>query len=129
MATALGTKIVLTASATEMSDFLNNPFIAFVAGFGKGPIPLGFVRKTLYPPVERKIDGRAGFAPYGLRKVEAMLLQSGFSEQGRGGGSSRGFGRFHRSRNQGSGHIVNGSNRDGLCRARLTPQLSAEGNP
>jgi radical SAM superfamily enzyme YgiQ (UPF0313 family) len=81
LATALGTKIVLTASATEMSDFLNNPFIAFVAGFGKGPIPLGFVRKTLYPPVERKVDGRAGFAPYGLRKVEAMLLQSGFSEQ------------------------------------------------
>jgi radical SAM superfamily enzyme YgiQ (UPF0313 family) len=81
LATALGTKIVLTASATEMSDFLNNPFIAFVAGFGKGPIPLGFVRKTLYPPVERKVDGRAGFAPYGLRKVEAMLVQSGFSEQ------------------------------------------------
>ncbi len=81
MASGLGTKIVLTASATEMSDFLNNPFIAFVAGFGKGPIPLGFVRKTLYPPVERKVDGRAGFAPYGLRKVEAMLLQNGFSEQ------------------------------------------------
>jgi radical SAM superfamily enzyme YgiQ (UPF0313 family) len=76
-----GTKIILTASATEMSDFLNNPFIAFVAGFGKGPIPLGFVRKTLYPPVERRPDGRAGFAPYGLRKVEAMLLQNGFSEQ------------------------------------------------
>jgi len=33
----LGRKIVLTASATEMSDFFNNPFIAFVGGFGKGP--------------------------------------------------------------------------------------------
>ena len=81
MASGSGIKIVLTASATEMSDFYNNPFIAFVAGFGKGPIPLGFVRKTLYPPVERKPDGRARFAPYGLRKVEAMLLESGFTEK------------------------------------------------
>ena len=81
MASASGTKIVLTASATEMSDFYNNPFIAFVAGFAKGPVPLTFVRKTLYPPVERKPDGRARFAPYGLRKVESMLLENGFSEK------------------------------------------------
>ena len=81
MASASGVKIVLTASATEMSDFYNNPFIAFVAGFGKGPVPLGFVRKTLYPPVDRKPDGRAKFASYGLRKVEAMLLEAGFTEK------------------------------------------------
>lgn len=81
MASGSGVKIVLTASATEMSDFYNNPFIAFVAGFGKGPVPLSFVRKTLYPPVERKPDGRARFAPYGLRKVEAMLLKNGFTEK------------------------------------------------
>lgn len=79
--TLLGTKIVLTASATEMSDFLNNPFIAFVGGFGKGPIPLGYVRKTLYPPVGRTADGRSGFAPCGLRKVEAMLLENGFLQK------------------------------------------------
>ncbi len=77
----LGTKIVLTASATEMSDFWNNPFIAFAGGFGKGPIPLSYVRKTLYPHCGRKADGQAKFAPYGLRKVEAILLESGFSEQ------------------------------------------------
>src|SRR3989337_309690 len=80
MTTSSGVKIVLTASATEMSDFFNNPFMAFSAGFGLGPIPLGFARKTLYPPVERYPDGRAKFAPYGLRKVEAMLLESGFTE-------------------------------------------------
>ena len=71
---------MLTASATEMSDFANSPFMAFVAGFGKGPLPLGFVRKTLYPPVPRNSDGTARYAPYGLRKVEAMLLKNGFSE-------------------------------------------------
>ncbi|HUJ84389.1 MAG TPA: radical SAM protein [Candidatus Acidoferrales bacterium] len=81
MASGSGAKIVLTASATEMSDFYNNPFIAFTAGFARGPFPLTLVRKTLYPPVDRKPDGRARFAPYGLRKVEAMLLENGFTEK------------------------------------------------
>jgi len=63
-----------------MSDFFNNPFIAFVGGFGKGPIPLWYIRKALYPPVEQGPDGRARYAPYGLRKVEALLLKSGFGE-------------------------------------------------
>jgi radical SAM superfamily enzyme YgiQ (UPF0313 family) len=75
-----GTKIVLTSSATEMSDYHNSPFIAFVAGFAKGPAPLWFLRRYLYPPVESNSDGRAKYAPYGLRKVEALLLENGFSE-------------------------------------------------
>lgn len=78
--TTSGTKIVLTASATEMSEFGNNPFVAFVGGFGSGPVPKWLIRKYLYPPVEHTADGRAKLAPYGLRKVEAMLLKNGFSE-------------------------------------------------
>lgn len=81
MASKSGVKIVLTASATEMSDFYNNPFIAFVGGFAKGPVPLWLLRKVLYPPVERDgLGGRAKYAPYGLRKVEALLLENGFTE-------------------------------------------------
>jgi radical SAM superfamily enzyme YgiQ (UPF0313 family) len=80
MASNQGVKIVLTASATEMSDFYNSPFIAFVAGFAKGPVPLWFVRKKLYPPAGRNNDGRAKYAPYGLRKVEALLLENGFDK-------------------------------------------------
>jgi len=76
-----GVKVVLTASATEMSDFANSPFAAFVSGFGKGPVPLWFVRRALYAPVERNNgDGRVKYAPYGLRKIEALLLKNGFSE-------------------------------------------------
>jgi len=76
-----GTKIVLTASATEMSDFANNPFVAFAGGFAKGPIPLWFMRRMLYPPAGgRDGSGRAMFAPYGLRKVEALLLENGYAE-------------------------------------------------
>jgi radical SAM superfamily enzyme YgiQ (UPF0313 family) len=80
MAGHSGVKVVLTASATEMSDFYNSQFIAFVGGFAKGPVPLWFLRKKLYPPAGYTSDGRAKFAPYGLRKVEALLLQNGFSE-------------------------------------------------
>jgi len=80
MANNQSIKVVLTASATEMSNYCDNPFAAFVAGFAKGPVPLWFLRKTLYPPVEREGDGRAKQAPYGLRKVEALLLENGFSE-------------------------------------------------
>lgn len=79
MQTASGKKIVLTASATEMSDFLNNPFIAFVGGFGKGPIPLSYVRKTLYPSCGDKNNREAQYAPYGLRKVESILIEGGFN--------------------------------------------------
>jgi len=81
MANNPGVRVVLTASATEMSDFANNPFVAFVGGFAKGPFPLWLLRRVLYPPVERRHDnGRAKYAPYGLRKVEALLLESGFKE-------------------------------------------------
>ena len=80
MSSKQGVKIVLTASATEISDFFNNPFIAFVGGFSKGPIPLWLTRKQLYPPVENNHNGTAKYAPYGLRKVEGVLLQNGFDE-------------------------------------------------
>ena len=76
-----GTKIVLTASATEMSEYGNNPFVAFVGAFASGPVPKWIIRKYLYPPVERTTEGRAKNAPYGLRKIEAILLANGFSEQ------------------------------------------------
>ncbi len=62
-----------------MSDFLNNPFIAFTGGFGKGPVPLSYVRKTLYPHRPKRSDGQASYAPYGLRKVESILLEGGFT--------------------------------------------------
>jgi len=75
-----GYKVILTASATEMSDYYDNPFVAFVAGFGKGPVPFWLLRKALYPPVQHDGDRRAKQAPYGLRKVEALLLENGFSE-------------------------------------------------
>ena len=63
-----------------MSDYHNDPFTAFIAGFSKGPVPLWILRKALYPSVESNCDGSAKYAPYGLRKVEALLLENGFAD-------------------------------------------------
>ncbi len=70
-----GVKIVLTASSIEMSDFNLNPFLAFAGGF-----PQVLVQKKLYPPVPSNEDGSAKFAPYGLRKVESLLIDE-FGEE------------------------------------------------
>ena len=68
-----GIPIVLTASTIEMSDFNLNPFIAFTGGFPTKIVPIKILRKYWYPITPSEDDGRAGFAPYGLRKIEALL--------------------------------------------------------
>ncbi len=70
-----GVPIVLTGSATDMSDFKLNPFIAFAGGFPTAIIPRFLLRKYLYPRVPLNGDKSAKFAPYGLRKIEAGLVR------------------------------------------------------
>ncbi len=70
-----GVMIVLTASNLEMSDFNLNPFLAFAGGF-----PQFLVQKNLYPSLPSNPDGTAKFAPYGLRKVESLLIEE-FGEE------------------------------------------------
>lgn len=71
------TKIVLTAPATEMSEYNNNPAIAFVAGFSKPYIlPRSFLVKNLYKNEEEDDNYRAKYAPLGLRRIEAALIDS-----------------------------------------------------
>ena len=72
---------MLTSSATEMSGFRRNPFFSFVGSFPKGVLPLSFCRR-FYPPVLKKDvaaseKGITHYAPYGLRKVEAALIDNG----------------------------------------------------
>ncbi|MFQ5999329.1 MAG: B12-binding domain-containing radical SAM protein [Candidatus Bathyarchaeia archaeon] len=75
-----GSKIVLTASVGEMSDYKLNPFVAFIGSFPKTLFPLWLLRKCWYPPPENNGDKTVKYAPYGLRKVEASLLENGFDE-------------------------------------------------
>lgn len=62
-----------------MSGHHGKIFCGFGACISNPPFPLWFVRGLFYPPVRHR-DGQADLAPYALRKVEACLLDSGFSE-------------------------------------------------
>jgi len=70
-----GIPIVLTGSTTDMSDFKLNPFRAFTGGFPTGIVPRKLLRKYWYPPVSNNGDGTAKYAPYGIRKIEALLIK------------------------------------------------------
>jgi len=70
-----GVPIVLTGSATDMSDFKLNPFVAFTGGFPTRIIPKKLLRKYWYPPVSNNGDDTAKYAPYGIRKIEAVLIK------------------------------------------------------
>lgn len=70
-----GIPIVLTASEVEMSDFNLNLVLAFAGSFPLGLMPRRLIKRTLYPANPFDEDGKAKFAPYGLRKVEAMLIK------------------------------------------------------
>lgn len=78
---AQGVPIVLTGSATDMSDFKLSPFMAFTGGFPTAIIPRFLLRKYLYPKVPTNEDCTAKFAPYGLRKIEALLIEEFGSQQ------------------------------------------------
>lgn len=67
-----GTEIVLTASRSDMSDFGNDAFNAFQSTF-----PYKLAKKRLSRFLEPIIngDGTTHHAPYGLRKIEALLVK------------------------------------------------------
>lgn len=77
---AEGVPIVLTGSATDMSDFKLSPFRAFTGGFPTAIIPRFLLRRYWYPRVPKNGKDIAKFAPYGMRKIEAALIRE-FGEQ------------------------------------------------
>lgn len=75
-----GVPIVLTGSATDMSDFHLDPFAAFAAGFPTKIFPRRYMKRKFYPPVPSNPDGSVKYAPYGLRKIETLLMKE-FGEE------------------------------------------------
>lgn len=73
-------KIILTADETMMSLYRPGMFMGFTTCMPQGILPGWLYFRTFAPPVPRR-DGRAVFADYGLRMVEASLLEAGFSEE------------------------------------------------
>jgi radical SAM superfamily enzyme YgiQ (UPF0313 family) len=67
-----GKLIVLTASRAEMSHYDYDPFVAFTSTFPHKLIP-SKLRQKWMRPINRE-DGSNQFAPYGLRKIETILM-------------------------------------------------------
>lgn len=76
--TKTGYKIVLTADRTLMSEYHGGLFFGFSACVPKGLIPDWVYFSLLSPSVEVNEDGSAMYAPCGIRKIEAALLDYGF---------------------------------------------------
>ena len=73
-----GKLIVLTSSRSEMSQYDYDPFVAFTCTFPHRLIPRKN-RERWLRPIDRE-DGTNKFAPYGLRKIEALLTDE-FGEE------------------------------------------------
>ncbi|MFQ5909986.1 MAG: B12-binding domain-containing radical SAM protein [Thermoplasmata archaeon] len=74
-----GVPIVLTAPRSEISTYSGDPFTAFVAVFPRKLIP-ALIVKDEWLEAENNEDGTARFLPYGLRKVESLLIEE-FGEE------------------------------------------------
>jgi radical SAM superfamily enzyme YgiQ (UPF0313 family) len=72
-------RIVLTADETLMSDYNKHVFLGFAA-CGPKLIPDWLYTKVFCPPVKEE-NGRAKYAHCGQRKIEASLLNNGFSQK------------------------------------------------
>jgi radical SAM superfamily enzyme YgiQ (UPF0313 family) len=71
--------VILTADETMMSRYRGGMFLGFATCAPKGVIPDWLFFAAFAPPVKRK-KGRALYADFGTRVVEASLLSHGFTE-------------------------------------------------
>jgi radical SAM superfamily enzyme YgiQ (UPF0313 family) len=60
-----------------MSNYNNDEFLGFGASAPPNVVPEWFFKLLFFPPI-KTVDGIPIQAPYGLRKVEAQLLNEGF---------------------------------------------------
>ena len=75
-----GKKIVLTSDTTMMSSYHGGVMLGFAAIMPRATLPDWVFQNFFCPPVPALEDGRAALAPCGMRKVEASLLEAGFSQ-------------------------------------------------
>lgn len=70
--------IILTADRTLMSNYRGKEFLGFATSAPPNILPEWFYKIMFFPPVKNK-RGLPLEAPYGLRKIEAKLLDEGFN--------------------------------------------------
>jgi len=71
------TKVLLTADRTLMSNYRNDEFLGFGTTAPPNVVPDWFFQLLFFPPI-KTLNGIPIQAPYGLRKIEAQLLNEGF---------------------------------------------------
>ncbi len=71
-------EVVLTADRTLMSDHHGSEFLGFGTCIPAYPLPMSVYQRLFFPPMKNEF-GVPKAAPYGLRKVEAILLKNGFN--------------------------------------------------
>ncbi|VVB68867.1 Ribosomal protein S12 methylthiotransferase RimO [uncultured archaeon] len=76
-----GQRIVLTSDATMMSSYHGGVLLGFAAIMPASVMPDWIFRRLFCPPAGAGADGSAIIAPCGMRKIEAALLESGFSRE------------------------------------------------
>ncbi|MBS7643789.1 B12-binding domain-containing radical SAM protein [Candidatus Bathyarchaeota archaeon] len=73
---ALTGRIVLTADRTLMSNYHGNEFIGFGSTAPPNIVPDLLFKALFFPPIKTR-DGIPVEVPYGLRKIEAQLMEEG----------------------------------------------------
>ncbi|HEX7444837.1 MAG TPA: radical SAM protein, partial [Methanothrix sp.] len=76
-----GKRIVLTSDSTMMSSYHGGVMLGFAAIMPRAMLPDWIFQKFFCPSVSALEDGSAAIAPCGMRKVEAALLEAGFTRE------------------------------------------------
>ena len=75
----MGFKIVLTCDRTMASQYHHNMFFGFSACLPEGVLPDWFYYPVFCPSGAVDKNGALIYANYGMRKIEAAVLSSGFN--------------------------------------------------
>lgn len=75
-----GYQVVLTANQTLLSEYGGGIFLGFSSCIPRSVIPKRVYFPLMSPAVGKDLRGGAEVAPNGLRRIEAALLDHGFSE-------------------------------------------------
>jgi radical SAM superfamily enzyme YgiQ (UPF0313 family) len=73
-------EIVLTADRGTFTDYNRSTALGYIADMPARLVPRLFMDKFFTPPVPADREGKALYAPYTLRKVEAALIKAGYQD-------------------------------------------------
>ena len=74
----VGWEIVLTADRGSFTDYGGATSLGYIADMPARLVPRTLMERLFAPPAKAYPDGRAVYAPYALRKVEAILVNAGY---------------------------------------------------